>query len=159
MMAHMSTTPDRQLLQHLNTALWTVSEAYRRGFSEVIDPSRYGVLRVVVEADGLRPSEIAERLDILPSSVTRHVQLLSDAGMVVTSNNPEDKRSSLVRATEPGRQALAGFDDVGVQASAAVLSDWTEDDILHLTRLLNRLVEAWNSRGRHVRRPGQLGNY
>ena len=146
-----------QELKDLNAALWRVTEQFHRGFSRVIDPARYGILNAVAAHGEIRPTEIAEELDLVPSSVSRHLQALVEAEFVTVSGNPGDRRSSLVAITDQGRAALDQFDQGGVEASKAVLSDWSRSDIVTLTTALTRLTEAWGKQGDSARRPGRLG--
>ena len=69
-----TTSPRDREIRALNTALWRMSEQYRRGFSRVIDPGRYGVLNSVAAHEVIRPTEVADELDMVPSSVSRHLQ-------------------------------------------------------------------------------------
>lgn len=147
---------DREL-RTLNTVLWRLSEQYRRGFARVIDPSRYGVLNVVAANDSIRPTEIADALDLVPSSVSRHLQVLAEDGLVDFSGNPDDRRSSLISITDAGRAALDRFDAGGVAASRDVLAGWTRSEVVDLTAALLRLIDAWEQGGARARRPGRLG--
>ncbi|MFI1917767.1 MarR family winged helix-turn-helix transcriptional regulator [Nocardia sp. NPDC020380] len=126
------------------------AEAMRQGTSRAYDPVRVGVLQLAAESGPLRAGEIAERLDALPSSVTRHVRALSDSGLATSAPDPVDRRAVLVEATEAGRAELRQFLDVGDQVFAAVIADWTAEDVVTLTALLDRLIESWATAG-----PGQ----
>jgi DNA-binding MarR family transcriptional regulator len=147
---------DREI-RTLNAALWRMTEMYRRGFGKVIDPGRYGVLNCVAAHDSIRPTEIADELDLIPSSVSRHLQALAADGLVEVSGNPDDRRSSLVTISSAGRAALERFEAGGVAASRAVMSDWTRDEIVALTTAIERLIDAWDQRGESARQPGRLG--
>lgn len=122
------------------------AEAMRQGISRAYDPVRVGVLQAVAEGP-LRAGEIAERLDALPSSITRHVQVLGEAGLVATSPDPADRRAVLVEATEAGRAELQQFLAVGDQVFGAVIADWSAEDVVTLTRLLDRMIEDWSAAG------------
>ncbi|WP_369638267.1 MarR family winged helix-turn-helix transcriptional regulator [Nocardia sp. JMUB6875] len=139
------------------------AEAMRQGTSRAYDPVRVGVLQCAAESGPLRAGEIAECLDALPSSITRHVQALIDAGLVATSPDPADRRAVLVEATEAGRAELAQFLEIGDQVFGAVIADWSAEDVETLTRLLDRMIEAWAAAGAHQqqranrKRPGRFG--
>lgn len=131
------------------------AEAIRQGTSRVFDPVRVGVLQCAVESGPVRAGEIAERLDALPSSVTRHVRALVDSGLAQTSPDPADGRAVLVEATDAGRAELQQFLEVGDEVFGAVIADWSAEDVVTLTRLLDRLIESWSSLGvRHQQRAG-----
>ncbi|MGO4613881.1 MarR family winged helix-turn-helix transcriptional regulator [Nocardia sp. 2YAB30] len=119
------------------------AEAMRQGTSRAYDPVRVGVLQSAAEDGPLRAGEVAERLDALPSSVTRHVKALADAGLVTTTPDPADRRAVLVEATEAGRAELRQFLQIGDQVFGAVVADWSAEDVVALTGLLDRLIESW----------------
>ncbi len=123
------------------------AEAMRQGMTRAFDPVRVGVLQLAAEAGPLRAGEIAERLDALPSSVTRHVRALVDSGLVETAPDPVDKRAVLVEATDAGRAELRQFVEVGEEVFGAVIADWPAEDVVTLTRLLDRLIESWSVAG------------
>ncbi|MDP8959322.1 MAG: MarR family transcriptional regulator [Actinomycetota bacterium] len=55
---------------------------------------------------GLRMTELAERVMLSPSGVTRTVDGLAAKGLVVRQADPEDGRVALASLTQEGRQAL-----------------------------------------------------
>ncbi len=71
---------------------------------------RYGVLNIIAAQELMRPTEIADELDMMPSSVSRHLQALLAEGLVAVSGNPDDRRSSLVTSTDTGRAPLERFE-------------------------------------------------
>ncbi|MBF6064585.1 MarR family transcriptional regulator [Nocardia terpenica] len=123
------------------------AEAMRQGIARTYDPVRVGVLNLAAEHGPLRAGEIAVRLDALPSSVTRHVRILVDSGLVTATPDPADRRAVLVEATAAGRTELADFQRVGDEVFGAVIADWSAEDVVALTGLLDRMVEAWLTRG------------
>ncbi|MFD0361413.1 MarR family winged helix-turn-helix transcriptional regulator [Nocardia sp. GCM10030253] len=123
------------------------SEAMRVGTAKAFDPVRVGVLQLAVEHGPLRAGEVAERLSALPSSITRHVKALTDAGLVHTQADPADRRAVLLEATDAGRAELRQFLDVGAQVFGAVIADWSAADVVALTGLLDRLIESWAAHG------------
>ncbi|RJO78394.1 MarR family transcriptional regulator [Nocardia panacis] len=131
------------------------AEAMRQGASRAFDPVRVGVLTLAVQSGPLRAGEIAERLDALPSSVTRHVRALVDSGLARTAPDPADGRAVLVEATDAGRAELEQFTDIGEEIFGAVIADWSAEDVVALTRLLDRLIESWAAVGtQHQQRAG-----
>ena len=123
------------------------AEANRQGQARAFDPVRLGVLQLAVDHGPLRAGEVAERLDALPSSITRHVRALADAELVTTEPDPADRRAVLLAATETGREELRQFLAAGEQVFGAVIADWTADDVITLTHLLTRLTDDWARHG------------
>jgi DNA-binding MarR family transcriptional regulator len=54
----------------------------------------------------LRMSELAERVWLSPSGLTRMVDRLEDQGLVERDRSEEDARVMLARLTDPGREVL-----------------------------------------------------
>ena len=119
--------------------------------ARAFDAARVGVLRAVAPLP-LHPSEISERLDMAPSSVTRHTQALEDAGHVVVEPDPSDGRTCLVRATPDGLDELDRLEQAGLATFERVVAEWDLDDVRTLTRLMRRLTEDWAERGAAARR-------
>ncbi len=130
-------------------------EALRQGQARVFDPVRVGVLQAVAARGPVRPGAVAEELDVLPSSVTRHVQALVELGYLVVATDPNDRRASLIETTDAGRDELRRFMDVGVDVFAAVVTDWPAADITTLTTLLDRLLADWARNGPDQQRAAQ----
>ncbi|WP_067892563.1 MarR family winged helix-turn-helix transcriptional regulator [Nocardia vaccinii] len=123
------------------------AEANRQGQARMFDAVRLGVLQLAVEHGPLRAGEVAERLDALPSSITRHIRALAEAELVTTEPDPADRRAVLLLATDAGRAELRQFLDVGEQVFGAVIAEWSAQDVVTLTRLLTRLTEDWARHG------------
>jgi len=141
----------------LNRALHRLVESFRRGFSQATDPVGYGILQLLDELGLSRPTELAATLDVIPSSVSRAVQALAEDGLVRVDANPNDGRSSLIAITDPGRDELRQFDEVGVTVSASVMANWSQSDVQQLTSLVQRLIDDWERAAASHIRPGRLG--
>jgi DNA-binding MarR family transcriptional regulator len=144
------------VVRELSRAAFVLVSEAQRGMARAFDAPRVGVLRVVAEGP-LRPSEIGERLDMAPSSVTRHVQALEDAGHVSVEADPFDARTCLVEATPDGVEELTRLEQLGLAAFEEVVAGWDVKDLATLTRLLRRLTEDWAERGTAARRQPRSG--
>jgi DNA-binding MarR family transcriptional regulator len=132
-----------EVLRAASAACTCFGEAYRRGTEQAYDVTRVGVLRIAAEQGPVRPTDIAAELDVNPSSVTRQIKALHGLGHLAVTADPSDRRSYLVEATEVGRAELRAFDEKGLEVFAAVVEDWSEQDLRRLTTLLNRMVDTW----------------
>jgi DNA-binding MarR family transcriptional regulator len=128
-----------------------VGEA-QRGIARNTDAPRVAVLGVVAGEGPVRPGAVARRLDMAPSSVTRHVQALEDAGQLSVRPDPDDARTCLLELTPAGRAELDELAQVGAQTFAAVVEDWPDDDLEALARLIGRLRRDWAEREETARR-------
>jgi DNA-binding MarR family transcriptional regulator len=68
-----------------------------------ITPPEYAVLSVIGVMRALPPTELAALLRIPPTTISRLVARVVDAGLAVRSPNPADGRSYLLELTEEGR--------------------------------------------------------
>lgn len=77
--------------------------------SQHISVADYGVLVRLSEAEGemLRMSELADRLLLSPSGLTRRLDSLVGDGLVERVRCPTDRRGSYARLTSAGRDRLA----------------------------------------------------
>jgi DNA-binding MarR family transcriptional regulator len=115
-----------------------------RLLSQVIDPSRAEVLRLVVTRGPIRPIEIAERLDMSPSSVIRQVCALEEDESVAVARDSDGRGSWLVLPTDTGRTELRQLDQAGVDILALVVDEWNREDVASLATLLTRLGTDWS---------------
>lgn len=118
------------------------SAALRRG---EIDRSAYLVLGVLT-AGSASVNAIADALRLDPSTVTRQVLAMEQAGQVTRTADASDGRVTLVAATDEGRAALAATRDVRARVYGEVLQDWSADERATLAHLLERLnadLDAW----------------
>lgn len=108
-----------------------------------------GLLIKLWENDGLTNAEIAELLDIKPSSVTAQVKQLEVHGLVERRADEKDGRVSRVFLTEKGKKAqvdrLRQYDAFSEDLFDAL----TEEEQLELKKLIQKLVDAhreeeWN---------------
>jgi DNA-binding MarR family transcriptional regulator len=143
----------RAEVQELAEAVTTLVEGAYRGMARTFDITRIGLLRLAASGDPVRPSDVAMALNVNPSTVTRYVQALEAEGYVRVAGDPADRRSCLVSATADGRTELARFEKAGVKVFAAVIHDWSAEDVRQFTSLINRLAGAWMERGPVQSRP------
>lgn len=69
---------------------------------------RLGILAVLAEADAADFAYLKERLDLTDGNLSRHLQVLEEAGFVTITKAFEGKRPrTWVNATKDGRKAFA----------------------------------------------------
>ena len=70
------------------------------------------VLRALWEQDGMTQSELTERLNRSPSTITKTVQRMEKAGFVKRCSDDNDERVSHVYLTDAGRDIQPAVEDV-----------------------------------------------
>jgi DNA-binding MarR family transcriptional regulator len=89
----------------------------------------------------LRRVDLAERLDLSQSSVTRMVAPMEKLGWVARAADPRDARVGYVVLTSAGRRlARDGSKTLGQLSDSLFGDHWTEKELETLARLLGRLI-------------------
>jgi DNA-binding MarR family transcriptional regulator len=84
----------------------------------------------------MRLTQLSEHLHIAPRSATEVVDALESRGLVRRSPDPDDRRATLVEATEPGLGVLEAIR--GTEAGR-VFGRLSQEDRAHLARILRQL--------------------
>jgi DNA-binding MarR family transcriptional regulator len=100
----------------------------------------YGVLGQVIAHGPVTLSELAHHTHMLPSALSRQVKLLEDGGYIDRSVDRDDARVSVVRVTSKGSDAHRRIRKANEDLLAHQLSNWSDDELNHLSDLIHRLV-------------------
>jgi len=106
-----------------------------------LDRAAVALLRQVADSDPLRPGELAHRLGVEASHVTRTVQQLQKSGYVTRVPDPDDRRAQRIELTEAGRKAVSSVRDAGARGMQMALSEWSTDELQQLATLFHRMVD------------------
>ncbi|MCH8611608.1 MarR family winged helix-turn-helix transcriptional regulator [Arsenicicoccus dermatophilus] len=139
--------PRHEAASRLATAL---SGVIRAGFlvkqavpttSTGVDHGALPVLFTVHEQER-RVSDIAGICHTDVSTTSRYVTALAQQGLVSKEPDEHDRRVSVIRITDAGREAVDVLRRGRSQLFAQILHDWELDEIESLTRSLDRLVAS-----------------
>ena len=103
-------------------------------------------LRRVGEPFELTPTELARHKMITSGGMTAALDRLEAKGMIVRVPNPADRRGSLVRLTEKGREVIDASMVLHAQVEQMLVEPLDDQDKAELTRLLRKLLTATESR-------------
>lgn len=117
-----------------------------------LDGISVGLLSIAAQRGRLRPSEVADELQLNRSVVSRHLQSLEEAGAIRLVEDPADGRAWLVEVLPAGFAELRRFRAAITRIYGELLADWPPEDVDTLTALLVRLGESMARR--HPRRIG-----
>ncbi|MGA5125043.1 MarR family winged helix-turn-helix transcriptional regulator [Streptomyces pseudogriseolus] len=106
-----------------------------------LDRAGAALLRKMADAEPMRPGELAARLGVEASHVTRTVQHLERSGHVVRVPDPDDRRAQRIELTDAGRDAVARIRETGVRSMQAALAGWSPQDLHTLATLFHRMVD------------------
>jgi len=97
---------DTMAAVRLRLALVRLSRALRQGNTAGLSASQLSALATIDEYGPLRLSALAERESIGAPVATRVVASLEELGLVTRSDDPLDKRASLVRLSSVGQETI-----------------------------------------------------
>jgi DNA-binding MarR family transcriptional regulator len=105
-----------------------------------LDRGGYWVLAKLASLTPIRLSELSIAVELDPSTVSRHIKTLWNAGYVGRENDPDDRRAALLSPTEAGYRELEASRALRLRALAQSMADWPEADRSMLVELMERLV-------------------
>lgn len=104
-----------------------------------LDRSAYLLLAHLATHGAENVNALADELRLDSSTVTRQVQTLAAAGLVLRGRDPHDGRAVLVEPTEAGLDRLRRNRELRADYYAHALADWSRLDRALLGELLSRL--------------------
>ncbi len=105
-----------------------------------LDLGQMDTLDLLVQHGAWTMHEFAVALFIEPSTATRAVSRLVDAGLADRSTHPSDKRMTVVRATQEGRAVQKRLAHRRLAAVVEALKGFDSGDRRRLADLLERFI-------------------
>ncbi|MEJ2203021.1 MAG: MarR family transcriptional regulator [Gemmatimonadota bacterium] len=127
-------------------ALLRTADVAKRRFTDLLDAEgvtlqQYNVLRILRGAggDGLPTLEIATRMIERTPGVTRIVDRLQAKGLAARGRRRDDRRRVWCQITSTGLELLAKLDDPVKKADGETVKGLSEDEVVRLIELLDRI--------------------
>jgi DNA-binding MarR family transcriptional regulator len=105
-----------------------------------VDPAQASLLYTLKIHGSMRLGDLAEAMKLDASTVSRHVQQLSDRGQIEREHDPEDARARIIVLTDAGRTSLKHTFDQRRAIIAEAMTDWTDTEREDLRDVLVRLT-------------------
>ena len=132
-----------QLADLLHGLTRRLRQAQAEGLAPLgLTPAQARALRLIVRDEGeepLRMTELADRLRIVPRSVTTVVDALEEAGLVRREIDPRNRRAILLRLTERGQAARDDLRGARRRAAEELFGQLSPGDRKTLAALLTQL--------------------
>lgn len=103
-----------------------------------LERALYSILRQLQEQGPLRSGVVAAELHLDPSTVSRHVAALVEAGMVAREVDPDDGRAFRLRLTPEGERSLTATRRARQRLLREVLEAWSPEERAALGELLQK---------------------
>jgi DNA-binding MarR family transcriptional regulator len=105
-----------------------------------LDRAAVALLRQIADSEPLRPGELAARLGVEASHVTRQAQRLQKAGYVTRVPDPDDHRAQSIQLTPAGREAVDRIREANYRGMQMALAHWPPQELHELATLFQRMV-------------------
>jgi DNA-binding MarR family transcriptional regulator len=118
-----------------------------------LDPSGYLVLRALEQSGPTTTVELADRLGLDSSTVSRQLSAIDKRGYIRRQSDAIDRRVTVVSATASGIQAMERVRQHRVGLLADLLHDWDGREISDLAELLAKLNVCFSAAARRGATP------
>ncbi|EHO48929.1 MarR family winged helix-turn-helix transcriptional regulator [Lentilactobacillus kisonensis] len=100
---------------------------------------QHRALAVLAKEGTLIQSQLAEILDIRPSSLTELLSKLEDRGLITRTADEDDKRVTKVSITDDGRKLIENDHDSSSKMLDTLFEGLSADEITELSQLFDKL--------------------
>jgi len=109
-----------------------------------LDLSEYDVLVTLAAAppEGMRPTELADRVLLTKSGVTRLIDRLEERGLIARHACPLDRRGRYIGLAPAGRHLLRRAAPAILRGLATLMAALSPPDLAALERASERITEA-----------------
>jgi len=134
------TGPNTQIEQQLTILLRRVQSIHLSTASGEVDLDRsaYGIMCRLADEGPQRLGSLAQAFGLDPSTITRQVQALEQAGLAQRRTDLADRRASILDLSPEGREVLARTREHRRGRFDAALSDWSAKEKQEFGRLLEK---------------------
>ena len=105
-----------------------------------VDPSTFPLAKQLMCHDGMRLSDLAAKVELDASTVSRQIKQLEDKGLVERTQDPGDGRASLIQLSSEGHRTMQAAFRRRFERIKTVLEPWSQHDKDLLQELLARLA-------------------
>ncbi|MFC0625973.1 MarR family winged helix-turn-helix transcriptional regulator [Kribbella deserti] len=112
---------------------------------DAVDHSLHIVLFQLKCTGAIRLSDLAAKVEVDASTMSRHIRSLEQAGLVQRSPDPNDGRATRVELTEHGLVQFEAASKRRQELLTQAMAGWDIDDIKTFERLMSRFADGVNN--------------
>jgi DNA-binding MarR family transcriptional regulator len=117
------------------------------------NPSEFKVLATIErglkdQKDVMKISEISQKLQVTPPTVTQIINTLEREGLVERTFDPEDRRAVKIKLTQKGLEATSHARSVFSETFTGLIDFLGEKESDHLADLLMKVIDYFNHQSR-----------
>lgn len=125
----------------LGQASYLLEEHSKRIFAQFdMKPWQAGIL-LALSGKELSQKELAERMNVTPSTITTSIQKMEKEGYVVRCPDEKDQRVMRLSVTEKSKKYLENLGEVGGMLDDIVFSEMSMEEKIVLKRLLVQVCD------------------
>lgn len=136
--------PSQNIVRPLSVFLrWARLELHQRIIDSIglsIDRSAVLIVETLHEHGPMRMSELAGKIRLDRSTISRQVTAVTKAGLVQKMPDPEDGRVSVLALTPLGQTVRHKVVTAWTSIAVGLIAEWPPEDQAELARLLTRLA-------------------
>ncbi|MEO8328412.1 MAG: MarR family transcriptional regulator [Candidatus Nanopelagicales bacterium] len=117
-------------------------ELRRSGPADARDKAAVGLLAHLIEMGPTRLGDLAEHACLSPSTVSRHVKELEDAGYLLRARETDDKRATVLEVSPAGQVLVEATVAHKLEVLSRAVESWSADDTSTMTTMLRRLADS-----------------
>jgi DNA-binding MarR family transcriptional regulator len=106
------------------------------------DKSVVALLSQLMQSGPIRATDLADRVGLDLSTISRHLRSLEGDGHVARKPDPDDGRATLLAITRSGQRVVRQAREQRTAMLAEALDDWSDADRTELIRLTRRLADS-----------------
>jgi DNA-binding MarR family transcriptional regulator len=130
----------------INTALVRAARAHRVAAAQLLGevglhPGQEALLMELWQGDGQTQAELAESLAVEPPTITKMLQRMEAAGLVVRKPHPDDRRAQRVFLTARGKRLQQKVDRLWAQLATRSVAGLSDRQQATLRSMLNTVTE------------------
>ncbi|MCP5130721.1 MAG: MarR family transcriptional regulator [Pseudomonadales bacterium] len=135
---------DQDTAARISFELHGAARLWRRNFDRSarahdLSRARWQVLWVLAKEQGLKQTELADRLDVAPISLARQLDNLEKEGLVERRRDAGDRRCFRIHLTDAAEPALRVLKELANESRARALAGLSQDEVGQLYDLLSRI--------------------
>lgn len=124
------------------------SRVFSKDFAKMnLTPLQAGILWGLTEVNGCIQKDMAQSLNISPSSMVSIVNTMVDAGFITRSYSPSDRRVVHLFLTEAGLKMANEVHNLVLAKEEKYMQDLTSDEQEQLRLLLIKGYHSWERHG------------
>ncbi|HSX57954.1 MAG TPA: MarR family transcriptional regulator [Candidatus Saccharimonadales bacterium] len=102
--------------------------------------------RLIKEKEGISVKEIASSLNVTSAAVTQMVDQLVEKEMVTREEDPNDRRSQIIKLTPKARERIESFRANMVEKFGPAFDNLDNEEVSQLTTLLGKINKQENGK-------------